>query len=226
MSDLQKVKAADYALRFIKDGQTVGLGTGTTATFAIEGIARLVSEGLQIRGVPTSIKTEQLARKLGIPIVDLNEVERVDVTLDGADQIDSDFNMIKGGGGALTREKLVAIASEQEIILVDQSKLAERLGQSSCVPVEVLPFGWRLTARLLADLGCSPRLRESGGSPFETDNGNYILDCDFGPIADAGSLEKQINQVPGVIESGLFIGLVDVLIVGFDDKVEVRWPSQ
>jgi ribose 5-phosphate isomerase A len=222
MSDAQKMRAADYALRFIRSGQVVGLGTGTTAAFAIEGIARLVGEGLQITGVPTSIKAERLARKLGIPIVELNEVERVDLTIDGADQVDPELNMIKGGGGALTREKLVAIASEQRVILVDQSKLVARLGRSLCVPVEVLPFGWRLTARFLAGLGCIPRLREDGGSPFETDNRNYILDCDFGDIADASYLEKQIKQVPGVVESGLFIGLADVLIIGFDDSVEVR----
>jgi len=224
MKDLDRPKqqAAERALDLIRDGQVIGLGTGSTAKFAIEGLGRLVRDGLSVKGVPTSVATERLARELAIPLVNLNEAGVVDVTLDGADEVDSDFNMIKGGGGALTREKLVALASVKRIILVDESKLVSRLGQSRLLPIEVLPFAWTLAARLLTGLGCVASLREHDGVPFVTDNGNHILDCAFGPIEDAATLEKRIKLLPGVIECGLFIGIADTLVIGFDDRVEVR----
>jgi ribose 5-phosphate isomerase A len=224
MKDLDRPKqqAAERALDLVRDGQVVGLGTGSTAKFAIEGLGRLVREGLSVKGVPTSIATERLARELAIPLVNLNEAGVIDVTLDGADEVDPDFNMIKGGGGALTREKLVALASVKRIILVDESKLVSRLGQSRLLPIEVLPFAWTLAARLLTGLGCVASLREHDGVPFVTDNGNHILDCAFGPIEDAATLEKRIKLLPGVIECGLFIGIADTLVIGFDDRVEVR----
>ena len=220
--DRPKQRAAERALDLIRDGQVIGLGTGSTAKFAIEGLGRLVRDGLSVKGVPTSVATERLARELAIPLVNLNEAGVVDVTLDGADEVDSDFNMIKGGGGALTREKLVALASVKRIILVDESKLVSRLGQSRLLPIEVLPFAWTLAARLLTGLGCVASLREHDGVPFVTDNGNHILDCAFGPIEDAATLEKRIKLLPGVIECGLFIGIADTLVIGFDDRVEVR----
>lgn len=222
MQDEAKRRAAEHAIELVKDGQIVGLGTGSTAKFAIEGIGRRVSEGLSIKGVPTSMATERMALDVGIPLVDLNEVHFVDITLDGADEVDDDFNMIKGGGGALTREKLVALASKRRVILVDESKLVSRLGQSRSLPVEVLPFAWALSARRLSELRCVASLRERDGKPFVTDNGNYILDCAFGSIEDPPALESRIKLLPGVIESGLFIGIADTLVIGFDDRVEVR----
>ena len=224
MKDLDRPKqqAAKRALDLIRDGQVIGLGTGSTAKFAIEGLGRLVREGLSVKGVPTSVATERLARELVIPLVNLNEAGVIDVTLDGADEVDPDFNMIKGGGGALTREKLVALASVKRVILVDESKLVSRLGESRLLPIEVLPFAWTLAARLLTGLGCVASLREHDGDPFVTDNGNHILDCAFGPIEDAATLEKRIKLLPGVIECGLFIGIADTLVIGFDDRVEVR----
>ncbi len=220
--DRSKRQAAERALEAVRDGQVIGLGTGSTAKFAIEGLGRRVREGLSIKGVPTSIATERMAIELGIPLLGLNEAGVIDITLDGADEVDPDFNMIKGGGGALTREKLVAFASRRRIFLVDESKLVSKLGQSRLLPVEVLPFASTLSARLLTGLGCVATLRRTGGAPFLTDNGNHILDCAFGPIDDPPTLEKQIKLLPGVIESGLFIGIADTLIIGLDDGAEVR----
>jgi len=217
-----KQKAAERALELISSGQVVGLGTGSTAKFAIEGVGRLVKSGLAIKGVPTSIATEKMARELGIPLLDLNDAGVIDVTVDGADEVDPAFNMIKGGGGALTREKLVALASRKRVILVDESKLVARLGESRLLPVEVLQFATTYTMRLLAELGAAVNPREQGGVPFVTDNGNHILDCDFGPIEDAAALEQKIKLLPGVVECGLFIGIADSLIIGFEDRVEVR----
>lgn len=222
MKSEQKQRAAEHALQLVRDGQVIGLGTGSTAKFAIEGLGRRVREGLSIKGVPTSIATEQMAAAAGIPLVELNDVRIIDLTLDGADEVDPDFNMIKGGGGALTREKLVALASAKRVILIDDGKLVSSLGQSHLLPVEVLPFARVFSARLLTDLGCVATLRERGGELFVTDNGNNILDCDFGSIDDAPALEKRINLLPGVIECGLFIGIADTLVIGFDDRVEVR----
>lgn len=222
MQDEAKRRAAEHAIEMVSHGQVIGLGTGSTAKFAIEGLGRRIREGLSVKGVPTSIGTEKLAREAGIPLVELNEVLVVDLTIDGADEIDPDFNMIKGGGGALTREKLVALASKKRVILVDESKLVSKLGQSRSLPVEVLPFAWALSARSLSQLGCTTRRRERAALPFVTDNGNYILDCDFGAIAGPATLESRIKLLPGVIESGLFIGIADTLVIGFDDRVEVK----
>jgi ribose 5-phosphate isomerase A len=223
--DLSKQRAADSALKLVRAGQVVGLGTGSTAKFAIEGLGKMVREGLAVKGVPTSIATERLATELGIPLLDLNEAETIDITVDGADEVDPDFNMIKGGGGALTREKLVALASTKRVILVDESKLVQKLGISRLLPVEVLPFSWKMSARLLTELGCTAKLRLQGEKPFVTDNGNHILDCQFGVIEDPVALEKGIKLLPGVIDSGLFIGIADTLVIGFDDRVEIRERS-
>lgn len=225
MQDEAKKRAAEHAIGMVNDGQVIGLGTGSTAKFAIEGLGRRIREGLSIRGVPTSIGTEVLAREAGIPLVELNEAPVVDITIDGADEVDPDFNMIKGGGGALTREKLVALASKRRVILVDKSKLVSSLGESRSLPVEVLPFAWAVSARRLSQLGCTASLRDRAGLPFVTDNGNYILDCDFGAMADPATLESRIKLLPGVIESGLFIGIADTLVIGFDDHVEVKKRS-
>jgi ribose 5-phosphate isomerase A len=221
--DELKKRAAERAVEFVKDGHSVGLGTGSTTLFALQALAKKVREGLNIVGVPTSKHTETIAREFGIPLTDLNQIEKLDVVLDGADEIDSDFNMIKGGGGALTREKLVAISARLRINIVDEEKLVSRLGKSFAVPVEVLPFAWSVSARLLRELNCEPKLREQEGRIFGTDNDNYIVDCKFDGVEDIAQLEKQMKLVPGVLECGLFVGICDVLIVGFDNRAEVRY---
>jgi len=217
-----KRRAAEFAVNLVRDGQVVGLGTGSTANYAIEALARMIKAGLKVIGVPTSTATARLAKSLGVPLVDLNDAGAIHITIDGADELDPDFNMIKGGGGALTREKLVAIASDRRVMLIDESKLVAALGQTRPLPVEVLPFCWTMTSRRLQAMDCVPRLREIEGGHFQTDNGNYILDCAFPPIANPAELEKSIKLLPGVVESGLFIGLDDTVVIGFDDRTEVR----
>lgn len=216
-----KQRAAEQALAFVSDGQVVGLGTGSTAEHAIRGIARRMREGLRITGVPTSIASERLARELGIPLLRLDEVESVDVTIDGADEVDPNFDLIKGAGGAHTREKLVACATRLQVIVVDSSKLVARLGLAFPLPVEVLPFGYRLAQHGLESLGAvaSPRMRSNG--PFVTDNGNYLLDCRFTSIDQPALLEAAIKRLPAVIDSGLFVGLTGVLVVAGPDGVQV-----
>jgi ribose 5-phosphate isomerase A len=221
--DELKKRAAERAVEFVKDGQLIGLGTGSTTLFALQALGKKVREGMKIVGVPTSKHTETIAREFGIPLTDLNQVEKLDIVIDGADEVDNDFNMIKGGGGALTREKLVAISANLKINVVDQNKLVTRLGKGFAVPVEVLPFAWSLSARFLKKLNCEPKLREKDGRVFATDNDNYILDCKFNEIEDVASLEKSMKLVPGVLECGLFVGICDVIIIGFDDQAEVRY---
>lgn len=218
----RKRRAAERAVDFVADNQIVGLGTGSTTRFAIEALGRRIEEGLEITGVPTSAETERLASDAGIPLLTLDEVQDIDVSIDGADEVDSQYNLIKGGGGALTREKLIAFASKKRIIIVDDSKLVTQLGVSFALPVEVLPFGWTHSARKLAGYGCNPGLRMSGDKPFETDNGNYILDCRFDSIIDPPLLERAIKLLPGVVESGLFVSLVEILIIGYEDRVVVE----
>lgn len=222
MQDDAKRRAGERAAEFVSDGQLVGLGTGSTTKFAVEKIGQMVQSGLDIKGVPTSRATERLALDLGIPLLDLNEVIKLDIAIDGADEVDPGFNMIKGGGGALTREKLVALAASKRVFVVDDTKLVEHLGQTRLLPVEVLPFAWSLSARLLVATGCNVLLRKDGEKVFETDNGNYILDCEYGPIGDAAGLEKRIKLLPGVVECGLFISMADTLVIAYDDRVEVK----
>src|ERR1044072_7277076 len=214
MNDEAKKRSAEKAIEFVNDNQVVGLGTGSTARFAIEGLARRVREGLRIKGVPTSIATAKMAAEQGIALIDLNEISGIDITIDGADEVDGDFNMIKGGGGALTREKLVALASARRVSIVDETKMVKNLGAKWPVPVEVLPFAWRYSSLKLEALGCKTILRFREQKLFETDNGNSILDCQFGPIADAPALEKKMKLIPGVVECGLFIAIADVLVIG------------
>ena len=222
MQDEAKKRAAEHAIEMVRDGNIVGLGTGSTAKFAIEGLGRLVRGGLSIKGVPTSIATQRLAQEQGIPLIELNDIDQIDITIDGADEIDSAFDMIKGGGGALTREKLVGLSSTKRLILVDESKLVSKLGQSHLLPVEVLPFAWKTAQRRLEELGGAATLRLRNEQPLITDNGNYILDCGFGAIDNARELEGEIKLLPAVIECGLFIGIADTLVIGFEDRVEVR----
>ncbi|MFQ6117409.1 MAG: ribose-5-phosphate isomerase RpiA [Candidatus Bipolaricaulia bacterium] len=213
--DISKLKrlAGERAVDYVAEGMVVGLGTGSTVYYAIRKLGERVQAGLEVRCIPTSRETEELARKLGIPLADLPQVGRLDLTIDGADEVDSECNLIKGGGGALLREKLVASASKKYIITVDETKLKRYLGAFP-LPVEVVPFGWQVTLKRLEGLGCRAALRERDGEPFLTDNGNYIIDCQIGRIADPAGLEREIDLIPGVAECGLFIGLADRIIVG------------
>jgi ribose 5-phosphate isomerase A len=216
-ADTQKEAAAREAVRLVADGMIVGLGTGSTAAYAVRVLGERVAAGLRITGVATSRQTEAQARSLHIPLTDLNDVERLDLTIDGADEIDpATLNVIKGRGGALLREKLVALATTSEIIVADSTKIAPG-GLSQIVPVEVIPFGEQHTARALNHLGARPVLRRADGSPFVTDSGNHIFDCDFGQLTDPPALAAAIKAVPGVVEHGLFIGLVHLVIIAGPD---------
>ena len=219
MSDLKR-KAAEKAVEFIDDGMTLGLGTGSTTFFAIEAIGSLVKKGYDLRGVPTSVASEEQARKCGIPLVSLDDVDRIDLTIDGADEVDRELNLIKGMGGALLREKIVAYASKQEIIIVDEGKVVERLGTRSPLPIEVARFGHALTARNIASLGCVPELK-GGEKPFVTDNGNYVYNCRFPKIESPHSLDRKLKNIPGVVETGLFLGLATKAVVAYPDRTAV-----
>lgn len=221
----QKQLAAAAAVDFVENKMTVGLGTGSTSEFAVRLLAEKVKAGLKITGVPSSLATAKLARRLKIPLVnDFGEFKQINLTIDGADEVDPQLRLIKGGGGALTREKIVASRSERVIIIVDEKKLVKQLGKFS-LPVEVLPFGWRSTLEILRSLGARVKRREkNAGIPFHTDNDNYILDCAFGKIEDAASLAQQIKNVAGVVEVGLFVGMADLVIVARrDGRVEEKW---
>lgn len=216
--DAAKKAAAEAACKHVRDGTIVGLGTGSTADFAVRHLGERVKEGLRIRGVPTSIKTERLAREVGIPLVDLNDVEAIDVTIDGADEVDPQLNLIKGLGGALLREKIVASLTARQVIVVDPSKIVPKLGTRSPLPVEVLPFGWAVVDRRLKKEGYHPTLRQKEGKPVVTDNGNLVLDVKFADgIADPARLERDLNNVPGVVENGLFLGMTWRVVVGEAD---------
>ena len=215
-----KEAAGRRAAELIETGTTVGLGTGSTVFFTLQRLAeRIREEGLEVRGVPTSLDTEGKAREMGIPLVGLDEVESIDLTIDGADEIDANFDMIKGGGGALLREKVVASISAREAIVVGRDKVVERLGRGFLLPVEVVPFARPMVSRALIALGAEPNLRLAEQElAYLTDNGNEILDCRFAEgIADAAALERAIDEIPGVVESGLFIGLAHVMVVGEAD---------
>ncbi len=205
--------AAGKAIEYIRNGMTLGLGTGSTAYWAIRGIGEQVKNGLSVRAIATSIQSESLARECGIPIVPFAEIDHLDLTIDGADEVDERLNLIKGGGGALLREKIVASATRLYIIIVDESKLVHRLGKFP-LPVEVVSFGWELTRRRLEELGGVPRMRMAGDQPFLTDNQHYILDCSFGPIEDPAKLHRQVSDITGVMEDGFFIGMANIVIAG------------
>ena len=214
-ADAAKRAAAEHALAYVEDGMTVGLGSGSTAELFLAALAGRVRDGLRIRGVPTSERVAGLARAAGISLVDPEELPPIALTVDGADEVDPSFNMIKGRGGALLREKLVATASEWMVAVVDEGKLVAALGERQAVPVNVVRFGWRQTAARLARLGCEPILRTTDrGAPFVTDDNNYVLDCRFGAIAQPARLAEEIKGLLGVVEHGLFIGIADRVVVG------------
>ena len=227
-TDELKRRAAEKAVELVQDGMIVGLGHGSTAHFAHVAIARRLQEGSlkNILAVPCSRLVEAEARKLGIPLTTLDEHPVVDVTIDGADEVDPHLNLIKGGGGALLREKVVAQASKQEIIIVDEGKLSPALGTHWALPVEVVPFGVAPVSAFIRSLGAEPVLRQKAdGQPFVTDQGNYILDCRFGPMENPAEIARALCDRAGIVEHGLFIGLASMVIVGKADGVEVLTPS-
>lgn len=210
-----KKLAGEKAVEYIEDGMIVGLGTGSTVEYTLRKLGKLVREGLKIKGIPTSVHTKRIANEEKIPLTTIEENPEIDVTIDGADEVDSNLNLIKGGGGALTREKIIAFNSKKVIIVVDDSKVVKCLGIDFSLPVEVIKFGWQATKKTLEDFGCTVELRNiMKDEPFITDNGNYILDCEFIKIDNPEELHINLNNIPGVVENGLFIGLVDEVIVG------------
>ena len=213
-----KQRAAAAAAELITDGMVLGLGTGTTASYLVQILGERVRQGLRIQGVPTSEATRQLAVAEGVPLTTLEEQPVLDLCLDGADEVDPELNLIKGGGGALLREKIVASAARQRIIMVDVSKCVECLGAFP-LAVEVIPFGWEVTRRQLEQFGGVPTLRQREGKPFVTDQGHYIIDCALSQIEDAPRLNHQLNQLPGVVENGLFVDMTDRLIIGSPDGI-------
>lgn len=221
-----KMQAAHRAVEFVESGMVVGLGHGSTAVHAVRRLAELLHKGQlrDILGVPVSSVIQQEAQKLDIPLITLEDHPVVDLTFDGADEVDPNLNVIKGGGGALLREKIVAQASRREIIMVDEFKLSPLLGTHWAVPVEVIPFGWLTQVKFLESLDARVTLRrDANDEPFVTDQGNLILDCDFGPIADPESLSARLNERVGIVEHGLFLGLAtDLIIAGRDGVRHVK----
>ncbi len=228
--DKAKFVAARRAAELVEDGMRVGLGTGSTAAWLVRCLGEMVREdGLKFRGVPTSARTAELAREVGIEVISLDEARWLDLTIDGADEFDAELNLIKGGGGALLQEKIVATASDQMIVIADAAKEVDTLGAFP-LPVEVIPFGWQTTQVLIEEtlvamdvMGRKAGLRMNGTRPFITDEGNHILDLHLGRIGNARQLAMVLNQIPGVVENGLFIDICDVLVIGHGDgRVEMR----
>lgn len=221
--DQEKKLAAEAAVALVEDGMTLGLGTGSTAAFALRKLGALVRGGLKVTGVPTSQATRTLAQQEGIPLMELHQVTRLDLTLDGADEFDPGLNLIKGGGGALYREKIIAAASDRLVIFADTTKQVEQLGAFP-LPVEVNPFGWTLTAGNIEALGAKTTLRQIDGSPFKTDNQGYVLDCDFGKIPNPMELEEALRKIVGVNVTGLFVGMAEVVLLARDGAVQSIKP--
>jgi len=217
-NDQEKEAAARASLRFIRDGQVVGLGTGSTAAFFIRLLGEQVRNGLGIRGIPTSVRSKELALSLGIPLTTLEECQEIAVTVDGADEVDPKLRLIKGGGGALLREKVVASATRQLVIVADATKRVPVLGRFP-LPVEVIQFAQALVAKRIAALGAEVRLRTENGIPFVTDENNHILDCRFGEIPDADKLARQLSDMPGVVEHGLFIGMASTVLLAKGSEI-------
>ncbi len=221
----EKEAAARASLRFVRDGDIVGLGSGSTAAYAVRLLGERVRAGLKIRGIPTSSQTRELATSLGIPLTTFDEVQEIDVTIDGADEVDPQLCLTKGGGGALLREKIVASASRQVVIIADSSKQVPMLGKFP-LPIEVIAFAQLLVKKKIEALGSSVKLRQSGGSPFVTDEGHHILDCSFGQIPDPPVLARRLSDMPGIVEHGLFIDMASVVLIARGHEVTELRPNR
>jgi len=220
----EKEAAGRAAAKLVRDGDIVGLGTGSTAYFAVVALGERVKSGLKIAGIPTSSRTADLARAVGISLTTLDQHPGIDITIDGADEVDPQLHLIKGGGGALLREKVVASASRKMIVVADSGKIVAVLGKFP-LPVEVIAFARAVVEKKIVALGGTPKLRtRPDGSPYLTDNGNPILDCSFGKIADPAALALTLSNIPGIVEHGLFIGLASIALVGRGDRVEEMRP--
>lgn len=220
--DDMKRAAALKAVEEVEDGMVLGLGSGSTAAFALDALAARIASGLRIAGIPTSEKTADLARRLGVPLTSFAEHRSIDLTIDGADQVErGTLNLVKGLGGALLREKIVASASRRMIVVADETKLVERLGARTPLPIEIVPFGWETVLDRLAAMSCAPRLRLADGKPFVTDSGNYIADCALDDVGDAARLEARLAAVVGVVDSGLFVGIASSAVIGTSTSVAV-----
>lgn len=227
MPDRERMKqhACQRAIQEVQQDMVLGLGTGSTIYYFLQELGRRVREGLRVLGVPTSVRTADLATQLAIPLTTLDVHPRLDLAVDGADEVDAALNLVKGAGGALLREKVIAASAARFIVVVDADKVVTRLGERFPLPVEVVPFGHTPTARALASLGAQVTLRRGeDGQPWSTDNGNYILDCRFGPIADPVALQQQLLAIPAVVDTGLFLGMTAMAIVGQDDGVRLLMP--
>jgi ribose 5-phosphate isomerase A len=219
--EILKKNAAEKAVDYVDDGMIVGLGTGSTVKYALNKLAkRIKKEKIKIVGIPTSSNTSKIAKELNIPLSTLDECEIIDLTIDGADEIDENLNLIKGGGGALTREKIIAANSKKVIIVADETKITKKIGISSSLPVEILPFGYTATIRKIEELGCTTKLRQVIDNPYITDNGNYIVDCDFDGIDEPEELDAMLNNIPGVVENGLFVNLATMAIIGSREGIK------
>jgi ribose 5-phosphate isomerase A len=224
LTDTEKAAAARKSLEYVKDGMVVGLGTGSTATFAIQFLGEQVRDGLKIRGIPTSRASGELARSLNIPLTSFDEVEYTDVTIDGADEVAGGLALIKGGGGALLHEKIVAASSRRLVIVADEHKLVEHLGRFP-LPVEVIPFAASPVKKQLEKIGAHPVLRSGpDGSPYITDEGNYIFDCHYGEILDPAAVAHTIKSMTGVVEHGLFLGLASVAVIAGPNGARIVNP--
>jgi ribose 5-phosphate isomerase A len=222
MADLERMKqrACQRAAQEVQDGMVLGLGTGSTVYYFLQELGRMVREGVRITGVSTSVQTAQLATQLAIPLTSLDDHPHLDLAVDGADEVDGHLNLIKGAGGALLREKIVAASAARFLIVVDDSKMVHQLGTRFPVPVEVVPFGHIPATYALEGLGARVSLRRGAdGQTWLSDNGNYIVECRFGPIADPVALQQQLLAIPAVIDSGLFIGMTDTVLVGHAEGV-------
>jgi ribose 5-phosphate isomerase A len=209
--------AAEHAVESVKNGMTVGIGTGSTSAFAIEALGRKVQQGLSIKAVASSIRSEEAAKNVNIKLIPFSGVGTIDIYIDGADEVDKDLNLIKGGGGALLREKILAFNSKEFLVIVDDSKLVEHLGKF-LLPVEIIPCAMELTLKQLQKLGCSTAIRQENNKLYITDNNNLIIDCNFKKIEQVDQLHQSINAIPGVVENGLFTkSIVSKIIVGYEN---------
>ena len=219
--DMMKKAVGEKAVTFVEDGMKIGLGSGSTVYWMIRRLGeRIKEDGIQVEGIPSSEQTAMWAKEFGVPLTDFAAVKELDITIDGADEVDENLQLIKGGGAALFREKIIAQAASKLIIIVDDSKMVKKLGKYP-LPVEVLPFGWERTANEISKLGCDPALRMKDGKPLVTDNGNYILDCPFGVIESPVELDGKLQAIAGVIETGLFVDLTSQVILSDGKDIKV-----